>query len=262
MGMLSGPLRDTALRRRLKPESATIARARRSEGVQPLVRKPVTPIGTASVRSIAGSLLAAAAAMTFVAACNPVAVGVAVGSDAAMLGAANWGDVGVGYRSVQKNYPSERGVDVSLYPYNWKAARDPKYFSVGVDFSSDPTTRRNIDADFRQFALSMPDGEVVRPVGYALTYPDVVSQGCRNGTGATSLPPSEPRTIYSIHSFPDTPIRVRSNSWARLSECYDVIFPVATLAPESAFSVNVAGVSIDGRPMREEKVLFAPGPGR
>jgi hypothetical protein len=170
--------------------------------------------------------------------------------------------MGVGTRSVQKNYPTERGVDVSLYPYNWKTARDPKYFSVAVEFSSDPTTRRNIDADFRRFTLSMPDGSAVRPVGYALTYPGVIAQGCRNGTGETSLPPSEPRTIYSIHSFPDTPIRVRSNAWTRSSECYDVIFPVATLAPESAFSITVAGVSIDGRPMREEKVLFAPGPGR
>jgi hypothetical protein len=226
------------------------------------VGKLVTLFGMASVRSIAGTLLASAGAMTFVAGCNPVAVGMAVGSDAAMLGAANWGDMGVGTRSVQKNYPTERGVDVSLYPYNWKTARDPKYFSVAVEFSSDPTTRRNIDADFRRFTLSMPDGSAVRPVGYALTYPGVIAQGCRNGTGETSLPPSEPRTIYSIHSFPDTPIRVRSNAWTRSSECYDVIFPVATLAPESAFSITVAGVSIDGRPMREEKVLFAPGPGR
>ena len=201
-------------------------------------------------------------ASCFAAGCNPVAVGVAVGSDAAMLGAANWGDIGVGTRSVQKNYPTERGVDVALYPYNWKAARDPKYFAVAVEFSSDPTTRPGIDADFRKFTLSMPDESVMRPVGYALTYPGGISQGCRNGTGATSLPPSEPRTIYSIHAFPDTPVRVRSNAWARLSECYDVIFPVATLMPESAFSISVAGVSIDGRPMREEKVLFAPGPGR
>jgi len=214
------------------------------------------------VRSIAGTLFAAAGAMALVAACNPVAVGVAVGSDAAMLGAANWGDMGVGYRSVQKNYPTDRGVDVSLYPYNWKAARDPRYFSVAVEFSSDPAARRSIDADFRKFTLSLPDGSVVRPVGYAPTYPDVISQGCRNGTGATSLPPSEPRTLYSIHALPATPVRVRSNAWSRLSECYDVVFPVATLAPESAFSINVAGISIDGRPMPEEKVLFAPGPGR
>jgi hypothetical protein len=186
----------------------------------------------------------------------------AVGTDAVMLGSANWGDIGVGDRSVQKNYPAERGVEVSLYPYNWKAARDPKYFSVAVDFSSDPTTRPTIDADFRRFTLGMPDGSVVRPIGFAMTYADTVSKGCRNGSGANSLPPSEPRTAYTIHPLPAAPIRVRSSAWNRESECYDVIFPVATLEPKSDFSIQVDGVSIDGRPMRQEKVLFAPGPGR
>jgi hypothetical protein len=193
--------------------------------------------------------------------CGPAAV-ISVGSDAVMLGSANWGNIGVGDRSVQKNYPSERGVEVSLYPYNWKAARDSKYFSVAVDFSSDPTTRSAIDVDFRRFALGMPNGSVVRPIGLAMTYPDTVSKGCRNGSGANSLPPSEPRTAYTIHPLPAAAIRVRSYAWNRQSECYDVIFPVPTLEPTSDFSIQVDGVSIDGRPMRQEKVLFAPGPGQ
>ena len=199
--------------------------------------------------------------MALLGGCSPVAVGLAVTSNATMLGAANW-NAGVGYRSVQRNFPTERGVDVSLFPYNWTAARDPKYFSVAVDFSSDPNSRGDIDADFRGFTLSMPDGSLIRPIGYASTYPGIVSQGCRNGSGDNSLPPFKPLTLYDVHPFPAAPIRIRSNPWSRLSECYDVVFPVATLAPESAFSINVAGVSIDGLPMREERVLFALGAGR
>jgi hypothetical protein len=68
--------------------------------------------------------------------------------------------------------------------------------------------------------------------------------------------------VYSIHPLPDAPIRIRAQPWARLSECYDVIFPVATPSPDSIFSISVAGVSIDGAPMREEKVRFERGPGR
>jgi hypothetical protein len=207
-----------------------------------------------------GGTLVLVASAALVSACSPVALGVAVTSDLTMLGAANW-NAGVGYRSVQKNVPTERGVDVSLFPYNWTAARDPKYFSVAVDFSSDPG-RHDIDADFRGFTLRMPDGSLVQPVGYASTYPGTISQGCRNGSGDNSLPPFKPVTLYDVHPFPAAPIRIRSNPWSRLSECYDVIFPVATLMPDSAFSINVAGVLIDGSPMREERVLFARGAGR
>jgi len=219
-------------------------------------------ISVAALRAAALCSLIPAAGVTLLSGCSPVAVGVAVGSDAVMLGAANWGDVGVGYRSVQQNFPVQSGVEISLYPYNWKAARDPKYFSVAVDFAAEPNSRKTIDADFRRFSLVMPDGLTVQPIGYAATYPGVVSQGCRNGTGEQSLPPAEPRTMYSIHPLPDAPIRIRAQPWARLSECYDLIFPVASLEPDSAFSISVAGVSIDGKPMREEKVLFARGPGR
>lgn len=212
-------------------------------------------------RSASTALAACIAPLALLSGCNPVALGLAVTSDATMLTAANW-NAGVGYRSVQSNVPSERGVHVSLFPYNWNAARDPKYFSVAVDFASDPNSRADIQADFRGFTLHLRDGSVVRPIGYASTYPGTVSQGCRNGSGDNSLPTFKPLTLYDIHPLPATPVRIRSNPWSRLSECYDVVFPVATLAPDKGFSINVAGVSINGLPMREERVLFVRGEGR
>ena len=199
--------------------------------------------------------------MTLLGGCAPLAVGLAATSDAAMLGAASW-DPGVGYRSVQSNFAEERGVDVSLVPYNWNGARDPKYFAVAVDFTTDLKNSRRVEVDFRRFSLSLPDGSVIQPIGYGLTYPDAVSSGCRYGSGENSLPPSKARTPRDIQPFPDAPIRIRTNPWSIVSECYDLVFPVASLSPKAAFSIDVAGVLIDGVPMHRERVFFAQGPGR
>lgn len=210
---------------------------------------------------IAHGAFASIVTIVLLSGCSPIGLGVAVTSDAAVLGAASW-DPGVGYRSVQSNFAEERGVDVSLFPYNWNGARDPKYFSVAVDFTSDLKSSRRIEVDFRRFMLSLPDGSVIPPIGYGLTYPDVVSQGCRYGSGANSLPPSKARTPYEVRPFPSAPIRIRSNPWSMVSECYDLVFSVASLSPKAAFSINVAGVFIDGAPMHEERVYFIQGAGR
>jgi hypothetical protein len=190
--------------------------------------------------------------------CTSVVAGVAATSNAAMLGAVA-ADSGVDYRSIQQNFVEERGVDVALTPYNWREARDPKYFSIAVDFTSDLKNPRRIEADFRQFALTLPDGAVVKPIGFALTYPDAISQGCRSGGGKDSLPPFKLRAPLDIRAFPPAPIRVRSNAWSIASECFDVIFPVATVPPKLAFSVDVAGILIDGAPMHPERVRFVQG---
>lgn len=211
--------------------------------------------------SIACGTVALLVSVALLTACSPLTVGLTVTSDAAMLGAATL-DQGPGFRSVQTNFAEERGVDVSLLPYNWKGAQDPKYFTVAVDFTSALKSAHLIEADFRQFTLNLPDDSVLRPIGYELTYPDVVSQGCRNGNGENSLPPFKPRVSYQIRPFPEARIKIRSNPWSIVSECYDLVFPIATLPPKTAFSIDVAGVFIDGTPMRRERVVFAQGPGR